>query len=200
MPRGTVNARATRPERRRPRPVLGAAVVALASLRAMGAVAHPDDDPKAAAVKAAFVYNFAKFATWPARRFLSPSAPVILCVRGGDLEWRALRPLTEKQIGEHPVEVRVLDADVPVDACHIFFSSEFASGGSLRDALATASRYAVLMVSDMPGVASLGGQIGLVQDHNRLRFQVNLDSVTRTGVKLSSKLLQLAEIVGPASQ
>jgi hypothetical protein len=33
-----------------------------------------------------------------------------------------------------------------------------------------------------------------------LRFQVNLDSVTRTGVKLSSKLLQLAEIVGPASQ
>jgi hypothetical protein len=87
-----------------------------------------------------------------------------------------------------------------VDACHIFFSSEFASGGSLRDALATASRYAVLMVSDMPGFASLGGHIGLVQDHNRLRFQVNLESVTRTGVKLSSKLLQLAEIVGPASQ
>ncbi len=175
-------------------------VLVLVTALSGGAVAHPDDDPKAAAVKAAFVYNFAKFATWPARRFLAPSDPLVLCVRRNDLDWHALRPLTEKQIGDHPVRMRVVDADAPIDACHIFFSTEFASPASLRDALATARRYAVLMVSDMPGFATAGGHIGLVQDQNRLRFQVNLDSVTRTGVKLSSKLLQLAEIVGPASQ
>jgi len=165
-----------------------------------GAAAHSDDDPKAAAVKVAFVYNFAKFTSWPTRRFPTPSGPVVLCVRRNDLDWHALRPLTEKRIGDHPIRVKVLDTDAPVDACHIFFSTEFGSAASLRDALARARQYAVLMVSDMPGFAAAGGHIGLVQDRNRLRFQVNLDSVTRTGVKLSSKLLQLAEIVGPASQ
>lgn len=168
------------------------------TLGPVAAEADPADDFTTAAVKAAFIYNFAKFTTWPAGRLRSPSEPIRLCVQGGDLDRRALSPLEEKRIGERQVHIEVLPPGGPIDGCHIFFASGFASEPLLRDALTVAQRHAVLMVSDLPDFAALGGHIGLMEDRNRLRFQVNLHSVVQTGVRLSSKLLQLAEIVGPA--
>jgi hypothetical protein len=80
------------------------------------------------------------------------------------------------------------------------FASAFQSEPSLRALLVAATLNGVLVVSDMPGFAVLGGHIGLVEDSNRLRFQVNLEAALKTGLKLSSKFLQLAEIVGPVTQ
>lgn len=162
------------------------------------AEAHPADEITTAAVKAAFIYNFAKFTSWPAGRLQSPSEPIHLCVQGGDLDRRALSPLEKKRIGERQVRIEVLLAGASIEGCHIFFASGFASEPALREALNVAQRHGVLMVSDLPDFAALGGHIGLVQDRNRLRFQVNLNSVVQTDLRLSSKLLHLAEIVGPA--
>ena len=159
------------------------------------AAAEPGDRPRESAVKVAFVYNFAKFAVWPGERFLSTDDPIVLCAQHGDLDGEALRAIEGRPVGGHPIRVEMLDPGAPINACHIYFASGFASDAALQDVFERARRGAVLLVSDRPGFAGLGGHIGLIEDHKRLRFQVNLHAVTQAGVKLSSKLLQLAEIV-----
>jgi len=166
-----------------------------AGLSITAARADPADDPKEAAVKVAFVYNFAKFAVWPEGRFRSATDPVVLCTQRGDLDRSALRTIDGRRIGDRPVRIEIIDPGAAVDACHIFFASGFMSDAALRDVLALAQRRAVLLVSDIPGFAGIGGHIGLVEDRKRLRFQVNLRATTRAGVKLSSQLLQLAEVI-----
>lgn len=160
------------------------------------AAARPDDGAKAAAIKAAFMYNFAKFASWPPFRFKRPGDAVILCVQRGDLHWEALESIQDKQIGDRPIRISLLQWGDPIDGCHVLFASAFASTGDFDSILQAARRGAILLVSDQPEFAKQGGHIGLVEDKGRLRFQVNLRSVAEADLKLSSQLLQLAEIVG----
>lgn len=171
------------------------AVLLGAIWRPYAAEAEPNDRPREAAVKVAFVYNFAKFAIWPGERFQSTEDPIVLCAQHGDLDREALHAIEGRPVGGHPILVRMLDPGAAINACHIYFASGFASETALQDVLARARRGAVLLVSDKPGFAGLGGHIGLIEDRKRLRFQVNLQAVTQAGVRLSSKLLQLAEIV-----
>lgn len=169
-------------------------------LGTVAARADATDDLTTASVKAAFIYNFAKFAIWPTDRLEASAGAIGLCVQGGDLDRRALSPLEEKRIDDRPVRVEILAPGAPIDGCHVFFASRFQSETDLRRILVVARSRAVLMVSDSPGFAAQGGHIGLVEDRSRLRFQVNLPAVSEAGVKLSSKLLQLAEIVGPVRE
>lgn len=174
------------------------ALIALPAIdfSAAAASANPADDARGAAVKVAFVYNFAKFAEWPDGRFRSAGDPVVLCTQRDDLDASALLAIAGRPVGTHPVRIEILDPGMPIAACHIFFASRFASDSELQDVIALARRTAILLVSDSPGFAGRGGHIGLVEDRNRLRFQVNLLAVMDAGMRLSSKLLQLAEIVG----
>src|SRR5258706_5961207 len=58
-------------------------------------------------VKAAFLYNFAKFVTWPADARLPPDAPFVIGVSGDDAFAGALEQAVRDKSGEgHPLEVR----------------------------------------------------------------------------------------------
>lgn len=182
---------------RRAGALAAAAVIAL-FVTGASAAARTGDDVKISAIKVAFVYNFAKFASWPPGRFKRPSEEVLFCVQHGGLHPEAVQPLETKQIGERPIRIAMIRPQDPVGACHVLFLSVAPSVEALATTLAMARKDGVLIVSDMPDFALLGGHIGLVEDRGRLRFQVNLNSVTEADLKLSSQLLQLAEIVGPA--
>ena len=162
------------------------------------AAARSGDDVKTSAIKVAFVYNFAKFASWPPGRFRQASDAVRFCIQRGDLHPDAVRPLEDKQIGERPIRTAMVGPQDPVGACHVLFLSATPSAAALAKTLEIARQDGILIVSDMPDFALLGGHIGLLEDRGRLRFQVNLSSVTDADLKLSSQLLQLAEIVGPS--
>ena len=53
----------------------------------------------------------------------------------------------------------------------------------------------VLSISDLDQFARHGGMIELTRKADKIRFAVNIDAVNRDGVHISSKLLQLAEVV-----
>lgn len=177
---------------------LVAAAVIVLFVTGASAAARSGDDVKTSAIKVAFVYNFAKFASWPPGRFKQPSQEVLFCVQHGGLHPEAVQSLADKQIGERPIRIAMIRPQDPVGACHVLFLSVIPSAEALATTLAMARKDGVLIVSDMPDFALLGGHIGLVEDRGRLRFQVNLNSVTEADLKLSSQLLQLAEIVGPS--
>ena len=147
------------------------------------------------AVKAAFLYNFAKFTQWPA---LPPATPLVLCVLGDDAVGDALADtIRGQQINGHGLEVRRLSTDVSAHPCHVLF----AAGSEVRRAsqmLDSVRLLPILTVSDGGGFAQASGMIELFVEGGHMRFAVNVDSVQRSGLHLSSRLLGLARIVGSA--
>ena len=148
----------------------------------------------AAAVKAAFLYNFARFAEWPADS-RTPDGPLMLCTNDTTVA-DSLTPLVKgHEVNGRPLEVRRISADsVQLRGCHILYLWNLDAPQSRRlvDALGGAP---VLTVSDFNRFAALGGVVQFVYENGRLRFAINLAAMRRQGLRLSSKLLALASIV-----
>lgn len=148
--------------------------------------------PSASDLKAAFLFNFAKFAEWPS---LAPDAPVTVCIFGDDDVAKSLAENVRGQSVEtHLVAVVRLPGDVPTRSCHVLF----VTGPDARRAAALIEEAApspVLTVSDTTRFAETGGMVELFFESGQMRFAVNVDTVRRSRVRLSSRLLGLARIV-----
>jgi hypothetical protein len=146
-------------------------------------------------VKAAYLYNFAKFVEWPQQTFATPTAPIILCILGRDPFGDSLDKIAEKTVGERPVAIRRLAQVEETNGCHVLFVSRSESTRlqSILNGLAPAP---ILTVSDIPGFADAGGMIGLINVGQRIRFEINLRAATRAQLKISSQLLKLARVIG----
>lgn len=145
------------------------------------------------AVKAAFLFNFAKFVEWPEGAFRSPGEPVTFCVLGeGPLGGELERAVAGKTVGGRPVAVRRLSQLAGLDECRILFvgSSERPRFDQI---LAAVGDRAVLTVGEEEGFNRAGGIISFVVRQSRVRFQIEREPALRAGLKLSSRLLELAE-------
>jgi hypothetical protein len=146
-------------------------------------------------VKAAFLFNFAKFVEWPPSIFSNASAPLRICVFGRDPFGEELRNITREKI----VNGRKLEVDQVVDlrrarTCHILFiaSSEKAQ---LKQILESLRGTDALTVGDTKGFVQQGGMINFVLDNNRVQFEVNRKAAEQGGLRISSKLLSVAKLV-----
>jgi hypothetical protein len=145
-------------------------------------------------VKAAFIYNFAKFVEWPASSFDSATAPLRLCVLGSNPLYADLQNIVaEKRIGSRSLQVRRVEA-VEIKDCHVLFLGSVESY-RLQQALQAAQGTGVLTIGDVAGFLDQGGMINFVFDQNRIRFEVNLKAAQGAHLQLSSKLLSLAKSV-----
>ena len=146
------------------------------------------------AVKAAYLYNFAKYVEWPPGTFASADAPLLICIVGDNPFGDALSALSGKMIENHPVEMRRLSVTTDLNPCHIVFVSR-AEQGRFKTLLAKLARQPILTVSDISDFAQAGGMIGLIETDQRIRFDINLTATRQARLKLSSQLLKLATIV-----
>jgi hypothetical protein len=173
-------------------------VVTLALLLAIapattGAAADTASD---AAVKAAFLFNFAKFTEWPA---LAPGAPIIACVASDDDIASALVTIVRGEaIGGHPIVVWRREDDALWEGCHVLYVAE----GAIRHFASVVPGIRskpMLTVSAGHGFSQQGGMIELYVENGRLRFAINIDSVEHSGLRISSRLLSLAKVVHDAA-
>jgi hypothetical protein len=174
-----------------------AALVA-AALLAAGATTHGQAGASTDeySVKAAFLYNFAKFVDWPASAFDKPSAPLVLAVVGSDPFGSILDRTTQgERVNGRDIAVRRLKWDDDLAATHILYvsASEWRRLPHVFDRLRGAS---VLTVGDHDDFATTGGVIHFTRENYRVRFEINVRAAERAGLRISSKLLQLARIVG----
>lgn len=146
-------------------------------------------------IKAAFLFNFAKFVEWPPSAFTDPKQPMGICVFGHDPFGHALEDtLSGKSIGNHPVTLGHARQLADLAGCHVVFVSSEDSP-RLVGIANSLQGHNVLLVGETEGFASAGGAIQFVLDQNRVRFAINPDAASRAGLKISSKLLALATIV-----
>ena len=144
------------------------------------------------AIKAAFLYNFAKFTEWPA---LQPAAIIVVCVVGNDrIASTLVETVRGQKINGHALEVRRPLDSTSWRSCHVLFVAD-AEARQLASGLGGIGTLPVLTVSDGKGFCRGTGIVELYVDSERMRFAINVDAAEHSGLRLSSRLLALATII-----
>lgn len=148
----------------------------------------------APALKAAFVYNFAKFTEWPVD-VLPAGAPLVFCSLDDPEVGHALEQAASGQtIADHPVVVWRGRVEKPIGGCHVLYLGR--TDGELTAVhLDAVKGLPVLTVGATPDFTKMGGIIRLFVENGRMRFAVNLETAQRANLRLSSAMLKLARIV-----
>lgn len=146
-------------------------------------------------VKAAFLYNFAKFVEWPNSAFKSPQEPISICIIGQNPFGGALEEaIRGKEIEGRRLVIHEVPDGAPTGACHILFvgSSEHKHFRALTETLKAPG---ILTVGEAPWFGSEGGMINLKLDGGKVRFEINVEAADQRQLRISSKLLSLAQVV-----
>ena len=168
------------------------AVWALLALASPAAPAAPEIAEENA-VKAAFIYNFAKFSGWPEDPWSrSPRLRICVTGNGSDLTEAVAALESKPPVRGKAVDVRLLARADEGGQCHILVITGRASALPVLQSLGSAP---VLTVGESDGFASAGGVIGLYMEGDKVRFEANPDAAQRAGLKLSSQILRLARLV-----
>ena len=146
-------------------------------------------------VKAAYLYNFTKFVTWPEQAFdASPDAPLSICILGEDPFGHSLDLLANKTARGRTVALNYLQDIRQAGRCHVLYISR-SEKNSLGGILQYLGDRPVLTVSDIDGFAVKGGCIRLDIIDGKVRFNINVQAARRAQLKMSAKLLELARVV-----
>lgn len=178
---------------RRLRLLVGAAIaVSCLATAASMATAAPEYQ-----LKAVFLFQFAQFVEWPDKSSVDDVTPFTICVLGDDPFHEYLDETVHGEVVKgRPLAVRRYREVHDLANCNIAFiaQSEMDRLGSILDAL---RGQPVLTVSDSARFAERGGTIQFVTLNNRLRLRINAQAAKASELTISSKLLQLADIVTP---
>ena len=168
-----------------------AVVIAVCGMQYVPAEMRP---PTAYQVKAAFLYNFAKFVEWPDTAFSNSSAPLNICMLGKNPFDATLDDIRDKTVRGRPLSIRMNPGIENLDQCHILFISA-SEKNQVHQIIQGLNNASVLTVADMEGFTSAGGMINLIMQDNKVSFDINLKSARLTRLKMSSQLLKLAHTV-----
>lgn len=147
-------------------------------------------------IKAAYLFSFTKYATWPEGTFANGGEPIVICILGDNPFDKIdfAERLRNRTADGRPVQVKHATQveDIPA-AVHVLFIAE-SNRKKLDTVFKALKGRAVLTVSDISRFSADGGMIGFVRKDDAIRFEVNTDTVESAGIKLSSNLLKLAQI------
>jgi hypothetical protein len=183
----------------RARGLFVALVLGMAAARAQSD-APPVSPPTEYEVKAAFLYNFARFVEWPPESFRDPQEPFVIVVLGQDPFGTALdETVAGKRVAGRRIEVRRAGRVEEVGDAHIVFVSA-SERPNMAATLKALDRPGLLTVGDSDGFAERGGAINFTVQARKVRFEINPTRAEQARLKMSSQLLKLATLVaGPRS-
>jgi hypothetical protein len=156
------------------------------------AAASPERQVSEYEVKAAYVYYFAKFTEWPAEILPNSNSPIVIGVVG-DSEFASMleKIVKGKTVQNHPITIHNLKIPADLSGCHIIYISSFEQqranqiAGDLRSA-------PILTVTEAEKSSRSKGLINLVVEEGKVHFEVDLPGAAKARLKISSKLLRLA--------
>jgi hypothetical protein len=177
------------------RGLAAAAIVLLASQLSARAQGETIEDE----VKAAFLYNFTKYIEWPAAAFQDGSDRFRMCVAASPKFFRTVETLISGETARGRSIQLVAPEPSNLYRCHILFTG--AQQASRFDAaLPALSGRPILTVWESKQMFDRGGAILLVVDDSRVRFDIDVRSIERAGLTVSSKLLRVARKVREESR
>lgn len=145
-------------------------------------------------VQAAFLFNFAKFVTWPPDAFEAPAAPLRIGVLGDDAFGESLAHMVAGQeVQNRPIVVVTGHSADDLAGCQIVYISESEKGRLAQHLTRLRNAPGVpLTVSGLADFIEAGGMIRFVLDQNTVRFEIAAENASAAGLSISSRLLNLA--------
>lgn len=175
-----------------------AALLVLVSLGEPLAGGSPEDGLDEYQVKAAFLYNFAKFVEWPAGTFPTSKEPLAICVLGQNPFGHSLEDaVTGKAVEGRPLIIRYITNVKQITACQMLFIAS-AEGKRATPIIGAINTQGVLTIEDSDTDGTAGEVINLRLARGKVRFDINVEAAERAKLRISSRLLALARIIGPA--
>lgn len=138
-------------------------------------------------LKAAFLYNFSSFTTWPA----DVGNTLKLCIHGRDPFGPELDDLHGKRVDHRRILIERKPAAGTLESCQIVFISRSAAN-DLPDTLRSLGSAPALTVADSPGATREGVMLNMDVARDKISFSANMKAAQRARLVLSSKLLGLA--------
>jgi hypothetical protein len=167
--------------------------VATACALSMPVCAHAQTaKPTEYQIKAAYLYHFIRFVTWPANAAATQTNTVPMCIFGNDPFGTSLEAAGKGLVidGKRTSVRRIPTAEAATH-CGVLFIG-VAAHPPLDQVIAAVGKRGVLTVSDLPEFTRRGGIIQFVVEGGRIRFEVNLAAAAEAGLTLSSELLKVA--------
>ncbi len=147
-----------------------------------------------ARIEAAFVYNLAKFVTWPEAAFSSPRSPLVLAVFDPEMYAAASDMLSGRKVQGRPLEIRQISRPDQLAGAHLLFVGTDEEA-QLERLLPELSGQPLLTIGAFDGFIERGGMVELFKSERKIRFGVQLRRVRNARLDISSEVLQLASFV-----
>lgn len=179
------------------------AVLLIAMLGTLAGASRQDvDEQKVAKVKSAFLFKFTGFIRWPDNRFADEAAPIVIGILGADPFGTTLDDtVAGRTVANRPVVIRRITTNRSDDAvlkdiaaCHILYIGK-SEAARLKTWLDATKGTDTLTVSSLERFARRGGMVGFILEDRRILFEMNLDLVKGTRLKVSGKLLKVARLI-----
>ncbi len=143
--------------------------------------------------KAAFIYNFAKFTTWPESAFKETNI-LKLCTIGKQEPGFDLKRLSGKVIQGRAVSIKSIERNQSVNDCHMLYITK-SEKNHYEKILKESTNKPLLTVSDLPNFVKHGGIIQFYRKKGKTHLIVNLDTARNANLEISSRLLILAKVI-----
>lgn len=160
-----------------------------------------DDSSVEYKIKAGYLYNFTKFITWPEDK----SETFNLCILGSDPFGKLIDPIEQRSAFGRPIKLFRFDSLNSLSHthikphCHILFISS-SIGSAIKNTISNNTLEIrdiskTLTVGESNDFAVQGGMVGFVNREGKIKLQINLKKIKQSDLKVSAKLLEVAEIV-----
>lgn len=151
--------------------------------------AQQDEGADEVHVKAAFLYKFTGYVDWPESAFDRPDAPFVIGVQGSPPLLGELSQLTTgRKVRERSILVRKVQAGESPAGLNVLFLGR-------SEALRSDASRPVLVVTEAEGGIPRGSMINFLIVDRHVRFEIALPSVEKAGLRMSSRLLAVAQRV-----
>lgn len=147
-------------------------------------------------LKAAYLYNFARYVEWPEAAHESKRSSIEIGVVGGGPVLDLLKKtVVGKTVGDRTLRAVDVNSHNDGRTSHILFIPGDPSAAEQRQVVEDLKGTHVFVVGDGPDFAKRGGIANFIVSDSRVKFAINKGAAKRAGLKVSSKLLRLAELV-----
>ncbi len=142
---------------------------------------------------AVYLLHFSNFVEWPESSF-NEKNNFNICINGITEINKHINDIEGDDVKGRKIKIIKNITNEEAKNCQILFISRIDyDSKNIKQILLDGN---TLLVSDMEGFISDGGMIEYFVRDNKLRVAINIGSAKKNGLKISSKLLRIAKIVG----
>ena len=147
-------------------------------------------------VKAAYIFNFAKFVEWSDSIFPSKTSPLILGIYGGDPFGDILqKTFNDRTVNGRKWIVKYYKEGDKIEKCHILFIPKIEMVELLKVLNSVRNRSILTVGDNIKDFCQTGGIINFTPQYSKYRFEINNGEASKIKLIISSKLLILSKII-----